>query len=105
MLWPHVDQVVFCVGSLPYLVKTSSRCSNQLANMFDPFMLQRWHDEEDDPQDRVAATLAQVHRLAPVAAPAGVRPRPGLHKPSAHSISCCCKCLMHLLMHPPAPAQ
>lgn len=42
------------------------------------------HDDEGRPgrgADRVAETLAHVHRLAPVAAPAGARPRPGLHKP------------------------
>ena len=48
-------------------------------------LLQRWQEhEEEEEQDYVAATLGRVHRLAPVAAPAGMRTRPGLHKPASH---------------------
>lgn len=48
-------------------------------------LLQRWQEHEDEEeQDYVAATLGRVHRLAPVAAPTGVRTRPGLHKPDSH---------------------
>lgn len=44
---------------------------------------QRWPEHEDEgAEDYVAATLDRVHRLAPVAAPAGVKTRPGLRKPS-----------------------
>ncbi len=35
------------------------------------------------PTDHVEATLARVHRMAPIAAPAAVKTRPGLHKPGA----------------------
>lgn len=48
-------------------------------------LLQRWQEhEEEEVEDYAAATLGRVHRMAPVAAPAGVRTRPGLHKPAPH---------------------